>query len=153
MKNNRKNQAISELLGTTLLLGIAIGLFAIIQFAILSYPYEPAPPSVNIVGSIEYIENSNDQIILDHRGGESLELDTRILFHIGDQTININVGDSNYLDSTEKDDNKWGIGETLVFIPMADANPPIDLTSDKHVEVLIIDLESNSIIMRAVLQE
>jgi len=56
MKNKRANKAVSSIVGTALLLGMAIALFSIVQILALSFPYNPNPPSVRLVGNIEEIE-------------------------------------------------------------------------------------------------
>ena len=78
MKNKRKNDAVSEIIGIAILLGISISLFAVVQAIVLNYPYEPSPPSVNLVGSIE-----GNNIFIEHYGGESISLDSKILITIG----------------------------------------------------------------------
>ena len=69
MKSNRSDKAVSEVVGTTLLLSMAVALFAILPIVVFSYPFSPAPSSVNIVATVE-----SKNVILEHRGGESLDL-------------------------------------------------------------------------------
>ena len=144
MKNKRKKSGISEIIGTVILLGISVSLFSTVQFIVYSYPIQPSSPSVNLVGTIE-----NDRLIIEHHGGESLSLETQISFIIETQSLVINVTD--YLDD-KNNDNRWGIGEIIIFNLTTDANPPIDPTG-KHIEASVIDVESNTIVMRAILQD
>ena len=54
-KNQKKffndNSALSDLIGTILLLGIAIALFSIVYISVLSIPYSPPTPTSNIAFS------------------------------------------------------------------------------------------------------
>ena len=74
MKDNRKNMAVSDVVGTVLLLGITVALFSTLCVGVLSYPFSPSEPAVNIVGT-----RVGDYLILEHRGGEALSLDTNPL--------------------------------------------------------------------------
>ena len=46
-KMKKANEAVSDVLGTILLLGITISLFSVLSVVVLSYPFNPNPPSVN----------------------------------------------------------------------------------------------------------
>jgi hypothetical protein len=139
MKNKREKLALSEIMGVVLLLGIAVSLFVLVQITIYSYPFEPAAPSVNIVGSI-----SNGNILLEHHGGESLSLDTRIIITIDDvQEPEITV--SGNLISSDGD-AAWEIGEIVSYDPS-----PVNITN-KQVIATVVDVKTDSIVMRGILQ-
>ena len=73
------NDAVTDMVGTLLLLMIAIALFSIVYYAVFSFEPIDHPPSVNI---ISYVDDKN--VTFEHWGGVSLHLDdTRVLFNIG----------------------------------------------------------------------
>jgi flagellin-like protein len=139
MKNKRKNNAVSEIIGTVILLGIAISLFSLVQVIALSFPFNANPPSARIVGNID-----GNTIYIFHHGGESLSLNTKIIFTIdGDsylknasEILNINTSDG---------DNLWNIGEKLNYTHTGNL---VDLS----VDIMVIDHKSNSVIMMNTLQ-
>jgi hypothetical protein len=137
-KIKQKNSAVSEVLDTILLLGIAVALFSVLSIVVLSFPFEPSTPSVNIVGFV----NGND-IVLEHRGGEDLGLDTAVFITVGGEKIQKTVGD--LLRDEFKDNNVWNIGEILDF---SSSNIP-----GNQVTVTIVDTKSNSVVMMGTLQE
>jgi hypothetical protein len=130
----QSNSAVSEVLDTVLLLGIAIALFSVVSIVALSYPFQPSTPSTNIIG---FVDGNN--IILEHRGGEPLSLDTKILIKIGDQeyspTAKDNLSDTN-------GDGHWNLDERFVF------NPGYDI-SNADIGVTVVDVASNSVVMMA----
>jgi uncharacterized repeat protein (TIGR01451 family)/flagellin-like protein len=137
MKIKRVEKAVSEILGTILLLAIAVMFFTVLYFQVLSAP-APTPPIIaNIAGKIE--ENC---ILLEHRGGETLGLDTEISITIDGSTINMTVGD--YLDNKSKDDGVWGLGERMVYPIKIDV---LDLNKKPQAEIVVVDRDSNSLVM------
>jgi len=133
IRNILKNDAVTEVVGTILLLGIAMSLFSVVSVFVLSYQTSPAAPSVNIVGAIE-----GTNIILDHRGGEPLELETKIIIEIDDQTQFFRVED--FLSTEFKKDGKWNIGERILYPFNCDINNQV-------AKVRISDIDSNSLVM------
>jgi FlaG/FlaF family flagellin (archaellin) len=140
MKNKRLNQAASEIVSVILLLAIAIGLFASVQYIVYSYPYEPSPPSLDLVGSI------NDGVIfIEHQGGEALLLNAQIRILIGDSN-QISIIAEDYLDSNSSDnDEYWEIGETIAYNPHTELN-------GVRVETTVVDKETNSVVMNGIIQ-
>lgn len=135
---NKRDEAVSQMIGTVLLLLIALACLSSVYMYVLSYPMLNPAPHVEIVGTVERrnmidttglgnYEEYRD-IVLTHRGGESLPLDSKVLMSIGDTVDNITVGD--YLDSESKDDGVWSIGEQLVY-------PSNDITL-LRIEVIVI---------------
>jgi len=141
MNNQKEKLAVSEIIGVVILLAIAVSLFVMVQLIVLSYPFEPAAPSVNIVGSI-----SEGNILLEHHGGESLSLETRIIFVINETTdYEIIAGENDYLVISDND-NYWEIGEIISYSPSEDI-------AGKKVSATVIDVKTNSIVMYGILQE
>ena len=135
---NRKNEAVSDIVGTVLLLGMTVALFSVLCIGVLSYPSSPSEPAVNLVGTID-----GDSLYIEHGGGEALDLDTKVIITIDDlQPVPKIVGD---LLADENSDNKWNIGEELVY--------RIDGSlGAKQVKITVVDTESNSVIMQGSLK-
>jgi len=144
MKNKRANKAVSSIVGTALLLGMAIALFSIVQILALSFPYNPNPPSVRLVGTID-----GDTIHVFHHGGESLSLDTKIIFTIdNDISITKTAGEGDLIHSDSGDPKLWDIGENIEFNPDG-----FEDLSNVPVQIIIVDVESNTIVMQSTIQE
>jgi len=142
-KNQRKNKAASEVLGTLLLIGIGVSLFVLLAIVTISMPsvfFPDTTPSVNIIGRIE-----GNSVVFEHHGGQSMPLDTEITVMFAETPVIMKVGD--VLDSASKADGEWNIGEKIV-IPNNNPNLPI-----MQISVTITDKASNTVVMRGVLQE
>jgi hypothetical protein len=137
IKWKKSDDAVSEVIGAILMVGIGVALFAILYFIVMSYPFTPSSPSVDIVGTIE-----GNNIILEHRGGDSLDLDTTVSLIVG-VTRNITTVDAYLKDSNGN--NRWDIGEQLVV--------PYGIMTNLRVEAIVVDIDSNSIVMMGILQE
>ena len=135
MKIKKNNDAVSELIGSVLLLLIAVTVFVVIQANILSYPTPVQEPFVTIIGEIQ-----GKNITLLHRGGEPLSLKTRVSFKIDENITNIIIGENNYLDSKFKVDGEWNIGERLIFNQESELN-------DIKVRVTVVDVYTNTVVM------
>ena len=133
----RANKAVSEIVGTLLLLGISISLFSVIYLSVSTIYPSAARPSVNLICSVE-----KNKIIIEHRGGKTLDLDTKFTVTIAGTNEKFTVSD--YLNNKSRDNGVWNIGEQVVL--------PVGDIADKNVSVSVIDVHSNSIIMMVVLQ-
>jgi hypothetical protein len=139
MKKRKKDNAVSEVVDMVLLLAISIILFSAVQYFVLTYPSQPSIPSARITGHIY-----NNEIILEHLGGEALSTNSKIIYTIGDTPPNnINV-DGNFHPLYSDDDDLWEIGE-IVNIDIGNSND--------RIKVIITDGENENIIMSAILQE
>jgi len=141
----------SEIIGTVLLLMIVVAVFSGISIFVLTPPSDSPQPFVTIVGKVEEmdgeIENLGNldetgHVVLIHKGGESISLDSKILMTIGSTIVNMTVG--NCLDAKSKEDGAWTIGEQIVY--------PIGNETYLHVEITIVDVTSNSVIFMGVVQ-
>jgi len=107
MKHRRNNHAVSELLGAILLLFIVVVAFSIIYFQLTSIK-GPAPQTyVNIVGEIQ-----GQNVVLTHKGGESLDAKDPISFTVGGEKKTYLIGD--YLNDTNHN-GKWDLGEKIIY--------------------------------------
>lgn len=151
MKYKKADKAVSQIIGSALLLLIALSILSTVYMYYLSYPLPNSAPRVVITGTVENRETiftslgtfeENFNIVLTHRGGEALPLDLEIMILQGNTTEYITAGD--YLDSKSKDDGVWGIGEQIAY--------PAENISLKKIDVIVIDKVFDSVIFTATLQ-
>jgi UDP-N-acetylmuramyl pentapeptide phosphotransferase/UDP-N-acetylglucosamine-1-phosphate transferase len=133
-------QAVSEVVGVVLLLGITISLFVILNTFVFQFSFNPSVPSVNLIGTID---KTNNMINIRHNGGESLEGNINVLIVIGSHTYQNSSSDL-LLDLNA--DNKWNFGETVQF------HSP-ELITDKYIRATIVDTNTNTILLSVVLQQ
>jgi len=147
MRNIRKaKKAVSDVIGTILLLGMAVSLFSVLSVIVLSYPFEENPPTVNLIGYVDA-----NEIVIEHRGGESLSFDTKIALVIDDALVYSSTVGDNLNETSSNNDNYWNLGEYVLIDSTKD---PINQNIlDKQVEITIIDISSNSIVLSGILQE
>jgi len=67
------NNMVAEIIGTVLLLGIAVAIFSTLYVVVFAYPFPTSSPNVILIGTIE-----GSNIIIEHPSGEALSLDTEI---------------------------------------------------------------------------
>jgi FlaG/FlaF family flagellin (archaellin) len=130
LKDKRKNAAVSEIIGTVLLLGITVALFTVLCVVVLAYPHSSSPPSVNLVGMID-----NDYLIIEHRGGESLSMDTIIIISNDSSEYRYILKDVNMVYYTNN--SQWDVGEWI----------SIDISDISKADVAVIDKTTDSVIM------
>jgi hypothetical protein len=140
IKWKKSDSAVSEVIGAIMMVGIGVALFSVLYFIIMSYPFTPSVPSVGIVGSIQ-----GDSIVLEHRGGDSLDQNATVSFIVGGTRISDTVGF--FLNDTNGN-HRWDIGEQLVYNYNLSGN-----MTDLQVEATVVDRDSNSIMMMEVLQK
>jgi len=134
LKNS--NEMVSDLVGTIVLLAIAVVIFSSLYGIVFSYPFATDPAKVTIIGTIE-----GDTIILEHRGGEALGLETTIPITIGDDKLTLTVRD---LLIDNNGDGLWNIGERLVY------KFNYSLTNIEA-DIMAIDVESNNLVLTGTL--
>lgn len=144
-KTRRKNCAVSEVLGTILLLLISVSLFSAIYLTLFSIDVKVEAPTVDLIGSVE-----DNYLVVEHRGGKSLSLDTKIMINFNSNShLTFKINEGNFLDNNSKTNGKWDIGESFKY-------PLINLTNFSRfdpVDVMVVDQYSNSIIMSGVIEE
>lgn len=136
-KMKRSNKAVSEIVGTLLLLGMSISFFTVIYISVLTLYPTASSPSVNFICSIE-----DENVTLEHRGGKSLDLDTKLILSIDGVNDKFKAGD--YLNNEAKANGLWDIGERIVYF--------VGDITNKNVSVSVVDVKSNSVIMLIVFQ-
>jgi len=136
INNKRANNAVSEIIGTMLLLLIAISALSVIYFQVLSDDGPTPNTIVKIVGREE-----GKFIILEHQGGETIGYDTKITYTIAGYTDSSTIGKLAEVDKEPLD--VWNLGERLK-IPI---RYNLDLLDEfQTAEITGIDIASNSIV-------
>lgn len=135
MQIRRSNKAVSEIIGTMLLLVLAISALSLIYFQVLSDDGPDSRTIVKIVGKVE-----GTDVVLEHQGGEPLEMDTEISITIAGTEYN---GDVSEWLNDENNDGKWNLGERMVF---SEWEYELDRLGDyTEVNLMAVDHEDNSI--------
>jgi len=143
IKTKRGKIAASELVGTSILLMIAVSVFSGVYHTVLSEPGPSPETYVTIAGMLEP-EGEEVHIAFENRRGESLSLDSIIYLTIaGIRQPEKTIGD--ILENDLNSDGLWNIGERLI-IPDKDV-------SDLQVEATIVDSKTNEVVMWGILQE
>jgi hypothetical protein len=154
----RKKTAVSDIVGVALLLGMSIAMYSVVQFMVFSYPFSPATPSLNLVGSINENKLStsntgNKSISIGHFGGESISIDAKIIIRVNNTDEETFIA-KNQITSNSKNPDFWNIGE-IVLINESDFNiPPFKdgFLNDARVHVTVIDVKTNSVVMMGYIQ-
>jgi uncharacterized repeat protein (TIGR01451 family) len=139
--NDRKNLAVTEIVGTILMLGIATTSCTGLYYHVLSAPVPIPAPIVEISGVID-----DNQVIVTHRGGEPLDLDTELVLNIGGSYMSYKVED--FLDSKAKEDGVWGLSERFVY-PL---DYDFDYLSYPDVKINVVDEETSSLLLNGLIK-
>ena len=126
MKLIKENDgAVSEILGTMLLLSIMVGIFGLVYINVFTYEFPTNQPRTQLSTTIQ-----DELLIIEILRGNDLPVDS---------TINIDIDGVNHIlllkelmKENAKYDGKWNIGEQVIY------NSGMDLTV-KKVLVTIID--------------
>jgi hypothetical protein len=137
MSKNKKNNAVSELLATFLLLLIVVSVMAIIYINFQSDNGPTPVTHIYIVGSI-----MKENVSLIHQGGESLGINDQIKFRIGETIYNHTIVD---LLIDKNNNNKWDFGEEIEFPFEIDLSR---IDEYEYIDVTAIDSISNSIVFQ-----
>ncbi len=108
VKLSKNKNAVSEVLGTVLLLGISVALFSAVYVSFFSVDVEEPSPSVDMVAYI-----SDTTLYLDHRGGDSIGVNAEII--LSDEDDNSRVLTAEPYINQVKNNDKWNIGERAQF--------------------------------------
>lgn len=135
-------EAVSEIVGTLILVVIAVSTFSAVSIIILN-PWsnfsDVSTPQVTLVGTIE-----NNNLVIQHQGGVSLPKKTKVIITIDSSVTNFSIEDFNYW-IDENSNGIWDIGERLVY--------PGGVLTGKYVSCLVIDVDKNFVIFDKVLQK
>ncbi|PKK85138.1 MAG: hypothetical protein CVT48_06925, partial [Thermoplasmata archaeon HGW-Thermoplasmata-1] len=125
-------KGVSEMVGTMLLLGIAVALFAALSLVVISALNAPNSVHANLEVADMY-----DRITVYHKGGEDLQADDFLIFDIDGNKITKTVGKcfSSHPEDDKNGDGKWNIGETITY----------DLGG--NVSITVVSKETNQVIL------
>jgi len=136
------NNLVAEIIGTVLLLGIAVVIFSTLYIVVFAYPFPTSSPNVTLIGTIE-----GSNIIIEHHSGEALSLDTEIPIVIAGEKMLIDGKTPtarDLLDDTSREDDLWNIGERIVY--------PFNYSRNcTQVDIMTVDIESNSLVLMGTL--
>ena len=79
MRQNITDNAVSEIIGTILMLAIVVGVFTLLYVGVMSYDFNENAIPVKIVGSIE-----GTNIVFEHKGGRDVGLESMLVVSVGD---------------------------------------------------------------------
>ncbi len=138
----KKNHAVSEIVGTLILIVISVSTFSAVSIIVLN-PWSNLSnvdiPQVLLVGSIH-----NDNVLIEHQGGVHLDTQTKITITIDNSSDTFQVKDFNYWIDLNSD-GLWNVGEQIIY--------PTGNIVGKQVSCVIVDIEKNSIIFDKILQK
>jgi len=139
---SKKEYAVSEIVGTLILITIAVSTFSAVSIIVLNpwahFSDEPVP-QVFLAGFIE-----NNVVVVEHRGGLPIETKTKVTMTIEGMTDTFRVDDFTYWHD-ENSDGRWTVGECLIY--------PGGNLSGKYVSCMIVDIDKNSIIFDKTIQK
>lgn len=138
-----ENDGVSEIIGTMLLLGIAVIIFSVVYFSLLSTPTPTVSSAVDMIAGVEEI-NGEYQIVIEHRGGESIDADSQLFVDIAG--IRQPLTKLGTLIQNNNDQSSWDFGEEIVY------NVTEDLEG-LQVDVGIAEIHSNSLVLLSTLQQ
>ena len=133
----KKDHAVVELYSTCFLLTITVIFFTAISSVFLSTPQSSSGLIVEIAAKM--IDNN---LILEHQGGESIGLNATIDLFFNNTQVQIRAYD--YVNNETKKDGMWGFGEHVVY--------PIyryydDYAKIELIDIMIINKDTSSSIM------
>jgi hypothetical protein len=138
MNNKRKDKAVAEIIGTVLLLAVAVSVIAVIYFQVLS---DEGPSPTNIVRVVG--KGEGGYIYLEHMGGDDINLDNSITYTIAGYTYPLTTIRDLLENEKPLNDIYWSIGERLK-IPIRYNLEKLD--EYQIAEITAVDSVSNSII-------
>jgi hypothetical protein len=132
IRTKGSKNAVSEIVGAILLLGIVISLFSVIYFIVLAYPFGTSPPTPVIIATVE-----GNNIVIEHHGGDELGLDTKIQIDTGTGPMDKTVGE---ILVDLNGDGHWNIGEKLLY-------PFSYSLSQTKANVTAVDADGNRLVL------
>lgn len=144
---------VSEVVGTILLLAIAIATFSVFAIYVMSSTSPSvSSPDLNLVGYI----NEEQHIVIEHKGGESVKLENikitvwkgevdSCMYHFDS---NGHLMGENAVFNDSNSNKKWDVGEYIEI----DATAVFGNITNWQISAIVVDGESNSIIFSGILQ-
>ncbi len=134
--------AVSEIVGTLIMIVIAVSTFSAVSIIILS-PWSNFSnddvSQVFLVGSVH-----NNDVLIEHQGGIPLSTNTKVTITIDGASDTFQVNDFTYW-VDQNTDGHWTVGEQVIY--------PAGNLQGKQVSCVIVDIDENSIIFDKILQK
>lgn len=129
-----KDKAVSSIISTLLLLSMSIVLFASLSYIVFT-EFSPSPqtPCFDAIATLE-----GENLIITHRGGESIDTDAEIIVRIGNVSVSGAIED--YLDSAAAENGLWDVGEKITL--------NVGHASNEKIDVMIVDMRSNKLVLK-----
>ncbi len=126
------DHGVSVVIGSVILLAIAIAALSVVYYTVLS---DDGPSEAIITDIVGTVEGKN--IVLEHRGGEPVSLDTTISITIGGTTEDLTAKD--WLSEEAISDGIWNIGERIIY--------PFEYEDSSYInaDIMAVDPEVNAI--------
>jgi hypothetical protein len=141
---NRDMKAVSEIMGTILLLSISIILLSLVYLLVLNNATNPSNTArISSSDLVASVDEKNVYMLND--GGVPLSKDTKLIITVSGQRYFATVKDC-LIDING--DGQWNIGEHLIFTP-----PGFASLKGLEVSVEVITPENNAMLMYGVVQE
>jgi len=157
MNNMKKfmlgNRGVSEIIGTVLLLAIAVTTFSVFAIYVMSSTSpSTSSPNLNIAGYL----TEDGHVILEHKGGESIELNqVRVTIRKGEVDSLMchfnsegEVMEEYAVFNDSNPNGRWDVGEYLDVSTASFGN-----ITNWQISAIVIDENSNSIIFTGILQQ
>ena len=140
LRKKRSKRAVSEVISTVLLLGIAVSLFGFLNYVVFSFSFGESAPSVSLVATID---RDSNMVKIEHHGGQSLDGNTDVVITVGSSYYRRSAGEI-LLDTNH--DTQWNFGEKVqLFIP--------ESLTDTYVHAMVMDPRTNTLLLAIVLQQ
>ncbi len=144
----KENDGVSDIIGTVLMLVIAVIIFSsLIAYVLSSANPSASPPDVHMVG---YMDASHSAVV-EHRGGDSIPIDDmKVIIWMGEEESESFEGSA--LEAIFHDTNnnsRWDIGDYIDIRCIT----IFGNVTHWQISLAIVDKPSNSIVMSGVLQQ
>jgi len=144
----RGREGVSEIVGTVLLLAIAVIMFSSLIIYVFSYSSPSAsPPDINMVG---YMGKSYTAMV-ENRGGDSIPLDDlKVVIWKGEEESETFEGQAlQSIFHDTNDNSRWDVGDYINI----NCTGIFGNVTHWQISIAVIDKPSNSIIMSGILQQ
>ena len=136
-----ENEGVSEIIGTMLLLLIAIALFSVLYYGVYSFQPEGRATDAEVIFRVE-----GNNITLFHLRGESIHPDSIISITINDSKDSKKISEFSNWDSNG--DSRFNVGESIFYSPSTKG----DIQTEEIV-VQLIDSQSDKLLVGAINKE
>ncbi|MDG6218755.1 MAG: VWA domain-containing protein [Candidatus Thermoplasmatota archaeon] len=138
MKQGKNNGAVSAIIGTILLLFIALLAVSVIYLYVHSIDGPLNQKFVTVIGTVE-----GTDMVLEHRGGENIAIeDIKLHIMFMNETLEIDLEEHFSLEA--RADGFWGLGERIV-IPFPLENLSYENYENIRADIMAVDEQMNAV--------